>query len=99
MGLNMKRKEKITIASGLSLGVLASTCSIVRTTELQSSLTLGKMRLRNREHASLIITWSLPYHCLRMYTRPPTTLCTHCLWLEWRLIWQELLSDQQLPQN
>ncbi|KAH9872209.1 hypothetical protein IAQ61_005044 [Plenodomus lingam] len=36
MGLNMKRKEKITIACGLSLGIFAGTCSIVRTIELQS---------------------------------------------------------------
>jgi hypothetical protein len=36
MGLNMKRKEKITIACGLSLGVFAGACSIVRTAELRS---------------------------------------------------------------
>ena len=32
----MKRKEKITIACGLSLGIFAGACSIVRTIELQS---------------------------------------------------------------
>jgi len=32
----MKRKEKITIACGLSLGVFAGACSVVRTIELQS---------------------------------------------------------------
>lgn len=36
MKLNMKRKEKITIACGLSLGVFAGACSIVRTVELRS---------------------------------------------------------------
>ncbi|KAF1364275.1 hypothetical protein EJ07DRAFT_98561 [Lizonia empirigonia] len=36
MGLNMKRKEKITIACGLSLGVFAGACSIVRTVELRT---------------------------------------------------------------
>ena len=36
MSLNIKRKEKYTIACGLSLGVLAGTCSIVRTIELRS---------------------------------------------------------------
>jgi hypothetical protein len=36
MGLNMKRKEKITIACGLSLGVFAGACSIVRTIELRT---------------------------------------------------------------
>ncbi|KAJ4352018.1 uncharacterized protein N0V89_007364 [Didymosphaeria variabile] len=36
MGLNMKRKEKLTVAFGLSLGVFAGICSIVRTYELQS---------------------------------------------------------------
>jgi hypothetical protein len=36
MGLNMRRKDKITIASGLSLGIFAGACSIVRTIELQS---------------------------------------------------------------
>jgi hypothetical protein len=36
MGLNMKRKEKITIACGLSLGVFAGCCSVVRTVELRT---------------------------------------------------------------
>ncbi|KAF2623176.1 hypothetical protein BU25DRAFT_442785 [Macroventuria anomochaeta] len=36
MGLNMKRKEKITIACGLSLGVVAGACSTVRTVELRT---------------------------------------------------------------
>jgi hypothetical protein len=36
MGLNMKRKEKITIACGLSLGVFAGACSVVRTVELRT---------------------------------------------------------------
>lgn len=36
MKLNMKRKEKITIACGLSLGVFAGACSIVRTVELRT---------------------------------------------------------------
>lgn len=36
MSLNMKRKEKITIAAGLSLGIFAGACSVVRTIELQS---------------------------------------------------------------
>lgn len=36
LALKMKRKEKITIAVGLSLGILAGACSIVRTVELRS---------------------------------------------------------------
>ncbi|KAF1967959.1 hypothetical protein BU23DRAFT_481807 [Bimuria novae-zelandiae CBS 107.79] len=36
MGLNMKRKEKLTVACGLSLGVFAGICSIIRTYELQA---------------------------------------------------------------
>ncbi|KAF2179193.1 hypothetical protein K469DRAFT_674553 [Zopfia rhizophila CBS 207.26] len=36
MGLNMKRKEKLTVAIGLSLGMFAGICSIVRTYEVQS---------------------------------------------------------------
>lgn len=34
--LNMKRKEKLTVLSGLSLGVFAGICSIIRTYELQT---------------------------------------------------------------
>ncbi|CAI6334873.1 unnamed protein product [Periconia digitata] len=36
MGLNMKRKEKLTVAFGLSLGAFAGVCSVVRTYELQT---------------------------------------------------------------
>ncbi|KAF1930581.1 uncharacterized protein M421DRAFT_377119 [Didymella exigua CBS 183.55] len=36
MGLNMKRKEKVTIACGLSLGFFAGCCSVVRTVELRT---------------------------------------------------------------
>ena len=36
--LKIKRKEKITIACGLSLGVLAGACSIVRTIKLKTLL-------------------------------------------------------------
>ncbi|KAF2679917.1 hypothetical protein K458DRAFT_258432, partial [Lentithecium fluviatile CBS 122367] len=36
MRLNMKRKEKLTVLSGLSLGIFAGVCSIIRTYELQS---------------------------------------------------------------
>ncbi|KAL1596447.1 hypothetical protein SLS60_009093 [Paraconiothyrium brasiliense] len=42
MGLNMKRKEKLTVACGLSLGVFAGICSIVRTYELQSLSSLNE---------------------------------------------------------
>jgi hypothetical protein len=41
MGLNMRRKEKITIACGLSLGVVAGACSVVRTIELKSLATMN----------------------------------------------------------
>jgi hypothetical protein len=34
--LNMKRKEKFTVLSGLSLGILAGVCSSIRTYELQT---------------------------------------------------------------
>lgn len=36
IALRVKRKEKVTIACGLSLGVLAGACSIVRTIELKT---------------------------------------------------------------
>jgi len=36
MTLNMKRKEKFTVLSGLSLGIFAGICSIIRTYELQT---------------------------------------------------------------
>lgn len=36
----MRRKEKITVACGLSLGVSAGACSVVRTIELQSLLSM-----------------------------------------------------------
>ena len=36
ISLKMKRKEKITIIFGLSLGMLAGVCSIIRTVELES---------------------------------------------------------------
>ncbi|KAF2247694.1 hypothetical protein BU26DRAFT_487386 [Trematosphaeria pertusa] len=36
LGLNMKRKEKLTVAFGLSLGIFAGICSIIRTYELQT---------------------------------------------------------------
>jgi hypothetical protein len=36
LGLNMKPKEKIVVLSGLSLGIFAGICSIIRTYELQT---------------------------------------------------------------
>jgi len=60
MGLNMKRKEKITIASGLSLGILAGACSIVRTIELQS---LSSMENYVYDTASMLL-WSSSEVCL-----------------------------------
>jgi hypothetical protein len=60
MGLNMKRKEKITIACGLSLGVFAGACSIVRTIELQS---LSSMENYVYDTASMLI-WSSSEVCL-----------------------------------
>ncbi|KAH6639248.1 hypothetical protein C7974DRAFT_127860 [Boeremia exigua] len=60
MGLNMKRKEKITIACGLSLGVFAGACSVVRTVELRS--------LANKENyvhdTSPMLLWSSSEICL-----------------------------------
>jgi hypothetical protein len=60
MGLNMKRKEKITIACGLSLGVFAGACSIVRTVELRT--------LSSRENyvydTSPMLLWSSSEICL-----------------------------------
>lgn len=60
MGLNMKKKEKITIACGLSLGVFAGACSIVRTVELQS---LSSMENYVYDTASMLI-WSSSEVCL-----------------------------------
>ncbi|KAJ4299640.1 hypothetical protein N0V90_004886 [Kalmusia sp. IMI 367209] len=42
MGLNMKRKEKLTVAFGLSLGLFAGICSIIRTYELQALSSLDE---------------------------------------------------------
>ncbi|KAF2186545.1 hypothetical protein K469DRAFT_749640 [Zopfia rhizophila CBS 207.26] len=42
MGLNMKRKEKLTVAISLSLGMFAGVCSIVRTYELQALSSLNE---------------------------------------------------------
>ena len=36
LNLNMKRKEKLTVLTGLSLGLFAGICSIIRTYELQT---------------------------------------------------------------
>jgi hypothetical protein len=60
MGLNMKRKEKYTIASGLSLGVFAGACSIVRTIELQS---LASMENYVYDTSSMLL-WSSSEVCL-----------------------------------
>ncbi|KAH7066270.1 hypothetical protein BKA63DRAFT_158866 [Paraphoma chrysanthemicola] len=60
MGLNMKRKEKITIACGLSLGVFAGACSIVRTIELKS---LASMENYVYDTASMLL-WSSSEVCL-----------------------------------
>jgi hypothetical protein len=60
MGLNMKRKEKITIACGLSLGIFAGACSIVRTIELQS---LSSVENYVYDTASMLL-WSSSEVCL-----------------------------------
>lgn len=60
MGLNMKRKEKVTIACGLSLGVFAGACSIVRTIELQS---LSSMENYVYDTSTMLI-WSSSEVCL-----------------------------------
>lgn len=60
MGLNMKRKEKITIACGLSLGIFAGACSIVRTIELQS---LSSIENYVYDTASMLL-WSSSEVCL-----------------------------------
>jgi hypothetical protein len=60
MGLNVKRKEKITIACGLSLGVFAGACSIVRTIELQS---LSSIENYVYDTASMLL-WSSSEVCL-----------------------------------
>ena len=50
----MKRKDKIAIASGLSLGIFAGACSVVRTIELQS---LSSMENYVYDTASMLL-WS-----------------------------------------
>ena len=60
MGLNMRRKEKITIACGLSLGVVAGACSVVRTIELKS---LASMNNYVYDTAPMLI-WSSSEICL-----------------------------------
>ncbi|KAF1955010.1 hypothetical protein CC80DRAFT_382070, partial [Byssothecium circinans] len=42
MNLNMRRKEKLTVAIGLSLGFFAGICSVIRTFELQSLASLSE---------------------------------------------------------
>ncbi|PSN65310.1 hypothetical protein BS50DRAFT_496366 [Corynespora cassiicola Philippines] len=42
LGLNMKRKEKLTVACGLSLGIFAGTCSAIRTYELHTLSSVGE---------------------------------------------------------
>lgn len=60
MGLNMKRKEKTTIACGLSLGVFAGACSVVRTVELR---TLSS-RANYVHDTSPMLLWSSSEICL-----------------------------------
>lgn len=60
MGLNMKRKEKITIACGLSLGVFAGCCSVVRTVELR---TLASKENYVHDTAPMLL-WSSSEICL-----------------------------------
>ncbi|KAJ4368604.1 hypothetical protein N0V86_009511 [Didymella sp. IMI 355093] len=60
MGLNMKRKEKITIACGLSLGVFAGCCSVVRTVELR---TLASKANYVHDTAPMLL-WSSSEICL-----------------------------------
>jgi hypothetical protein len=60
MGLNMRRKEKITIACGLSLGVVAGACSVVRTIELKS---LASMNNYVYDTAPMLL-WSSSEICL-----------------------------------
>jgi hypothetical protein len=60
MGLNMRRKEKITIACGLSLGVFAGACSVVRTIELKS---LASMENYVYDTAPMLL-WSSSEICL-----------------------------------
>lgn len=60
MSLNMKRKEKITIACGLSLGVFAGCCSVVRTVELR---TLASKENYVHDTAPMLL-WSSSEICL-----------------------------------
>jgi hypothetical protein len=60
MGLNMRRKEKVTIACGLSLGVFAGACSVVRTIELKS---LASMENYVYDTAPMLL-WSSSEICL-----------------------------------
>lgn len=60
MFLRIKRKEKITIACGLSLGVLAGACSVVRTVELK---TLSSMDNYVYDTAPMLL-WSSSEVCL-----------------------------------
>jgi hypothetical protein len=60
MSLNIKQKEKYTIACGLSLGVIAGACSIVRTLELRS---LSSMDNYVYDTAPMLL-WSSSEVCL-----------------------------------
>jgi len=56
----MKRKEKITIACGLSLGVFAGACSVVRTVELRTLSSKGNYVY----DTSPMLLWSSSEICL-----------------------------------
>jgi hypothetical protein len=60
MGLNIKQKDKHTIAGSLSLGVFAGVCSIVRTVELRS---LSSMENYVYDTAPMLL-WSSSEVCL-----------------------------------
>ncbi|KAL1969383.1 hypothetical protein VTN77DRAFT_9576 [Rasamsonia byssochlamydoides] len=60
-GLNMKRKEKLTLAGGLSLGVIAGICGIFRT------ISLGGFHTTDYPYATFdLIVWSGAEICLTL---------------------------------
>ncbi|KAF2124476.1 hypothetical protein P153DRAFT_132756 [Dothidotthia symphoricarpi CBS 119687] len=60
INLNMKRNEKVTIACGLSLGVFAGACSVVRTIKLRSLSSLENYVY----DTSPMLLWSSSEVCL-----------------------------------
>ncbi|KAJ5681586.1 uncharacterized protein N7477_001526, partial [Penicillium maclennaniae] len=73
--LNMKQKEKITVACGLSLGIFAGICGIVRTVALSGLNASEYSCTRHRPDAHLVCHRKLRHNYVLFNPRPPPSLC------------------------